>query len=136
MEFTTHEKDLLTNSYVLINQQIDTAGIKFYNAFFTLQPEAKTLFEQVRIDQQGRMFVQILGKVIASIFAPESLAHDFRLLGRRHARYGAEPAHFDAMRQALHMMLQDLLADTYTPQMQAAWDKAYTVMAAQIQNSR
>jgi hemoglobin-like flavoprotein len=56
-----------------------------------------------------------------------------KALGARHFGYGATPAHFEPVGQALLWTLRTGLADAFTPEVEAAWTKVYGVLAATMQ---
>jgi hemoglobin-like flavoprotein len=56
------------------------------------------------------------------------IRHELRDLGKRHAEYGVSVAFMGPMREALIMMLRELLGDKLTPKAEVAWRNVYTVI--------
>ena len=54
-------------------------------------------------------------------------------LGRRHAGYGVEARHYDAVGQALLEALQGRLGVAFTPGVAQAWAGVYGVVASRMQ---
>jgi hemoglobin-like flavoprotein len=50
-------------------------------------------------------------------------------LGRRHVQYGVQETHYQTVGAALLWTLQVGLGEQFTPEVEAAWATAYTVLA-------
>ena len=87
---------------------------------FTLAPEAKALFRG-NMDAQRQALARMLESLVYGLSRPEHLALGLRDLGRRHAQYGVQPAHYGVLRQALLETLAVVLRERYTPAVKQAW---------------
>jgi len=56
-------------------------------------------------------------------------------LGRRHATYGVQPAHYDTVASALLWALRQGLGDAFTQPVEAAWREAYTILATVMKDA-
>lgn len=79
--------------------------------------------------RQGRMLMQTLGVVVASLDALERVVPAIEPLGRRHVAYGVEPAHHETVGAALHWTLEQGLRSAFGPEDREAWAEAYGVVA-------
>jgi hemoglobin-like flavoprotein len=52
--------------------------------------------------------------------------------GRRHARYGATPAHYAPAREAVLGALRDLLGSAWTPTVERAWSDALSAASGMM----
>ena len=66
----------------------------------------------------------------ANIGKPERITLALRQLGKRHAAYGVEAKDFRAVEDALLFALEHALIDVFTPEVKAAWQAAYALLAA------
>lgn len=68
--------------------------------------------------------------VVANIKNLEAVAPTIEALGRRHVGYGAEPAHYEVVGDALLRALAHGLGDAFTDDVKQAWTAAYGVIQA------
>jgi len=113
----------------------DVAAIKeqaaalFYDRLFHLDPSLKKLFRG-DMKEQGRKLMAAIGVVVASLDNLERVLPTVRDLGRRHAGYGVQPAHYDTVGAALLWTLGQGLGSAFTPAVRDAWAAAYGALAA------
>jgi hemoglobin-like flavoprotein len=100
----------------------------FYRRLFELDPRLRHLFRGDMVDQ-GRKLMAMLGMVVSQLDRLEEIVPLVEQLGRRHARYGVQPAHFDTVGTALLATLSDGLGDAWTREAEEAWTIAYTTLA-------
>lgn len=108
---------------VLMSANSPAADI-FYGRLFALAPETRAMFDD---DMRGqkRKLVQTLGSLVGYLAHPDLLGAAAAELGRRHVAYGAEPAHYGPVGEALLASLEELLGPRFTPEVSAAWTALY-----------
>jgi hemoglobin-like flavoprotein len=79
--------------------------------------------------------MQTLAVVVASIDRLESIVPAVEALGRRHAGYGVEAAHFETVGQALLDTLAVGLGENFTAEVRDAWASAYGILAGVVQSA-
>lgn len=80
--------------------------------------------------EQGRKLMDMIGMVVAGLERVDELVPAVAELGRRHAGYGAQPAHYDVVADCLLWTLAQGLGEEFTPDVRAAWTEAYGLLAA------
>ncbi|GAB3324345.1 FAD-binding oxidoreductase [Geodermatophilus aquaeductus] len=118
----------------VVADHVQEIARRFYGHLFTAHPE---LFDGVfnRGNQAtGEQQVALAGSV--AVFAstlvksPEQLPE--QLLSRiahKHASLGIAPAQYDVVHEHLFRAIADVLGDAVTPEVAAAWDEVYWLMA-------
>ena len=77
----------------------------------------------------------MIGTAVASLNRLEVIVPAVQDLGRRHAGYGVQPAHYDTVATALLWTLGQGLGDAFTPPVKAAWTEAYTILATVMKDA-
>ena len=81
----------------------DTAVLRL----FPFRHQARTLFVSAPFKLHAKLFVDTMTELIANLHDLEKVERDVRELGKRHLTYGVQPAHFDAMGEALIAVLDE-----------------------------
>lgn len=123
---------IVRDSFQTVERQAHIAALIFYRRLFSLDPSLRRLFHH-DIEAQADKLMAMLGQAIDLLDQPARLIPLLRQLGHQHASYGVETTHYDLVGQALLGMLEDVLGDAYTPDVRAAWNHLYTVMATNMQ---
>jgi hemoglobin-like flavoprotein len=110
----------------------DKAADLFYARLFEIAPQVRALFPSDLAEQKSKL-VAMMAAAVAGIDDLPALVPVVKALGARHVGYGATPAHFEPVGQALLWTLRTGLADAFTPEVEAAWTKVYGVLAATMQ---
>jgi hemoglobin-like flavoprotein len=132
---TPREQTLIRESWAQIAPIADTAASIFYDRLFELDPSLRTLFSRTDMAGQRRNLMQTLAVVVASIDRLESIVPAVEALGRRHAGYGVEAAHFETVGQALLDTLAIGLGEAFTTEVREAWATAYGILAGVMQSA-
>ena len=106
----------------------DTAAALFYERLFTLDPALRVLFHS-DMQEQGRKLMTVLRLAVAGLSRLEALLPMVQQLGVRHRSYGVKDAHYATVGAALLWTLQQGLGERFTPEVQADWTSAYTLLA-------
>jgi hemoglobin-like flavoprotein len=110
---------------VPISQQ---AAALFYGRLFEIAPAAKPLFRG-DIEEQGRKLMAMLGSVVNGLGNLETILPAASALAKRHIDYGIKAADYEPVGAALLWTLERGLGAQWTPELEAAWTEAYTVLA-------
>jgi hemoglobin-like flavoprotein len=132
---TPAQQTLIRESWAQVAPIADTAATIFYGRLFELDPSLRDLFSRTDMASQRRNLMQTLAVVVASIDRLESIVPAVEALGRRHAGYGVEAAHFDTVGQALLDTLAIGLGEAYTAEVREAWATAYGILAGVMQSA-
>jgi hemoglobin-like flavoprotein len=120
------------DSFQPVERQAHIAALIFYRRLFALDPSLRRLF-QADIEAQAQKLMAMLGQAVDLLEQPARLNSILKELGRRHAGYGVQTAHYEIVGEALLGMLDDVLGDRCTPEVRAAWTKLYGLMATAMQ---
>jgi len=93
----------------------------FYHQLFLIAPELQSLFNDVRMDEQGKMLVQTLRFVVEGIDRFEELKPVLENLGYRHVEYGVEKEHYPVAVEAFIRALKSRLGLEFTKDREQAW---------------
>lgn len=73
--------------------------------------------------------------VVVGLENPERIVPAVRSLGKRHAGYGVQPEHYAVVGEALLWTLERGLGSAYTPDVEAAWINAYSLLSTLMQEA-
>jgi len=127
---TPIQQDLIKTSFAQVAPIADQAATIFYDRLFQLDPSLRAMFAHTDMPAQRRNLMQTLTVVVKSIDRLETIIPAVEALGRRHAGYGVEPAHFDTVGQALLDTLAIGLGDGFTSEVRDSWAAAYGLLAS------
>ena len=126
---TPQQQDLIRSSWVQVAPIADTAAVLFYDRLFELDPALRPLFAHTDMPAQRKVLMQTLTVVVKSIDKLDTLVPAVEALGRRHAGYGVKPGDYATVGRALLDTLRTGLGEAFTPEVEAAWTEAYTLLA-------
>jgi hemoglobin-like flavoprotein len=126
--FSDDEQILLNRSFAQISAEPRRASKAFYAHLFQLAPSTRELFVN-DMDRQGEKLVVTLSSIILQIGNLQQLKAKIEELGLRHVAYGVLPEHYSATGAALFQMLEHVLEDDFSPEVRAAWEKAYAAIS-------
>jgi hemoglobin-like flavoprotein len=132
---TPQQITLIQESWRKVLPISDTAAELFYNRLFVLDPSLKPLFKG-DMKMQGRKLMSMLGMAVSGLSSFDRLAPAVKELGRRHDGYGAQPAHYKTVADALLWTLKQGLGDAFTEETELAWATAYGKIAALMQSKQ
>ncbi|AFY70923.1 globin [Thalassoporum mexicanum PCC 7367] len=122
--------EILQESFNKVKPYAGELGDRFYENLFTMYPEAKPLFAHTAMGKQKQMLVGSLVMTIDNLTNPEVLTSELKGLGARHVKYGALPAHYPLVGNALLATLEQYLKADWTPEVKEAWVAAYGAITA------
>lgn len=119
---------LVQQSWTQVAAIAPQAAALFYQNLFTADPSLKPLFKG-DMAAQGAKLMQMIGAAVGKLDDLGTLIPILQGLGKRHAGYGVQDAHYDAVGSALLQTLGQGLGAGFTPEVKAAWSEVYSVMA-------
>jgi hemoglobin-like flavoprotein len=112
----------------------EAAADLFYGRLFELDPSLKPLFKG-DIKQQGSKLMAMIGTAVAGLDRLDSIVPAVQALGKRHAGYGVQAAHYDTVAAALLWTLEQGLGAAFTPDVKGAWTSAYGILAGTMKDA-
>jgi NAD(P)H-flavin reductase/hemoglobin-like flavoprotein len=119
---------LIKESFAVVEPVADKVAGYFYGRLFLESPELREMFPPNMDVQRSRLF-EALVRIVHGADRPDFLAGFLEHLGRDHRKFGAKPAHYEALGRALLASIRHYAGDAWTPQVEAAWVAAYSVAA-------
>jgi hemoglobin-like flavoprotein len=130
MALTDEQRHLVTISFARLVPISSEATSAFYNRLWEIAPETKALFHSVDMTQQGMKLMQTLGIAVRALHDLNSIAPFLTDLGKRHIAYGVTTDQFDLVKAALLWMIEECLAEDFSPATHEAWTAAYDLIAS------
>ena len=109
------------------------AGL-FYGRLFELAPETKPLFRG-DMTEQGKKLMAMINVAVSGLDKLDVILPAVQEMGRRHAGYGVQDAHYAKVGEALLWTLAEGLGAYFTPDVREAWATAYDVLAGAMQEA-
>ncbi len=131
---TPESQILIRESFAKVAPIAPVAAAMFYDRLFALDPALRPLFKG-DMEEQGRKLMAMIGTAVANLNRLDAIVPAVQDLGRRHAGYGVEKAHYDTVATALLWTLEQGLGDDFTPATREAWTEAYTILAGVMQEA-
>lgn len=131
---TVDEIDLVETSFARLGAVTQALGAAFYARLFEIDPSVRPLFNH-SMEAQALKLMQVLSFCVGNLREPEKLLPAVRDLGRKHVGYGVEQHHYATVGMALFHTLNASLGDTWTPDVESAWRRAYTTISSEMQSA-
>lgn len=125
---TPQQITLVQQSFAQVVPIAPQAAEIFYARLFELAPQVRPLFTG-DMAEQGRKLMAMLAMVVNGLTRLDTIVPAAQKLGQRHVAYGAEPAHYPVVGQALLDTLERGLGPAFTPEVKAAWGEAYALLS-------
>src|SRR5271155_1459283 len=93
MNLTPRQERLVRESFESVKEYSDSVVLLFYGRLFELAPQTRGLFK-IGIRAQAAKLMDTLTNLVEALDRFEELRKDLTDLGRRHAEYKVEPAHY------------------------------------------
>jgi len=107
----------------------EEAGELLYRRLFELDHGLRSLFRG-DISERGRTLMDMIGMVVSCLDRLGEIVPAVQELGRRHAGYGVEDAHYDIAGVALVSTLRAGLGDALSREAEEAWAVAYATLTS------
>jgi hemoglobin-like flavoprotein len=131
---TDRQIALVQETFATITPIADDAAVLFYRRLFELDPRLQRMFRGDMADQR-RKLMQMLTAAVKGLSRLDQLVPVVEDLGRRHAGYGVDDAHYDAVGAALLWTLEKGLGQAFTPEVREAWTTVYGVLASTMKTA-
>ncbi|WP_406864184.1 globin domain-containing protein [Streptomyces sp. HUAS MG47] len=125
---SAHEIQLIRASVTVVEPLAADMTVYFYAILFARHPEVRPLFPTGMDTQRGRLLRALL-RIVDLVDDPENLVRFCGHLGRDHRKFGTVREHFPAVGACLLDSLARYAGDAWTPDIAAAWTKAYGIVA-------
>ena len=125
---TEKQIELVTNSWDKVVPIAVTAADLFYTRLFELDPSLKALFKG-DMTQQGEKLMSMITVAVKALNRLEDVVPAIQNMGRRHAGYKVETAHYDTVGAALLWTLGQGLGDGFTSEVEEAWTVVYGILS-------
>ena len=125
---TSDQVVLVQQSFAKVAPISETAAVLFYGRLFEIAPQVKAMFPDDMTEQRKKLMA-MLAVVVKGLSNLESILPAASALAKRHAAYGAQPAHYPVVGAALLWTLEQGLGEGWTPEVAAAWTAAYGTLS-------
>jgi hemoglobin-like flavoprotein len=129
---TPENLTLVRDSFAKVVPIAPQAAALFYDRLFVLDP---SLLFKGDMTEQGRKLMAMIGTAVANLDKLGTIVPAVQDLGRRHATYGVQSAHYHTVASALLWTLGQGLGNAFTPPVEAAWTEAYTILATVMKDA-
>jgi hemoglobin-like flavoprotein len=128
ISMTPSDITLVQDSFAKVAPSAATVATLFYGRLFEQNPGLRTLFKSDLAEQGGKLMV-MLGAVVKGLDDLPALVPVAQNLAKRHVAYGVAPEHYGEVGTALLWTLSQGLGPGFTPEVEAAWRKAYGTLS-------
>lgn len=125
----TERAAVVRDSWARLEGREERVAALFYARLFTLEPELRHLFVLTDMESLREKLTDTIALILDYLERPEALAEQVRVSARRHATYGLGVREYRLGGEALLWAIQRESGDAFTPDVQAAWAEAYTLLA-------
>jgi hemoglobin-like flavoprotein len=120
--------ELIRRSFETVLHAGDQASLAFYNRFFELAPETRSLFKD-DIAEQGRLLIAALARIVTGLSHQQDVLPTLRELAVRYVAYGARAEHYPMVGDALLWMIDRMSSPEVDMPTREAWRAAYDLVA-------
>jgi hemoglobin-like flavoprotein len=121
------------SSLALMQPVAQQAAAMFYDRLFEREPNVKALFRGDMV-LQGERLMAMIGGAVQLLDQPAVLQGVLHDLGQRHAGYGVQAQHYDAVGGALLDTLAAALGSAFSAQVRGAWASFYADISTAMQS--
>ncbi len=125
---------LLQSTFKRIERSGEVVIEQFYAHLFAARPELEKMFSGSR-KRQSQKFLSSLKVIISALGQPERSIEVLEQLGRLHAGYGVQRAHYELAGRVLLETLQSFFGEEFTAELEAAWRNAFVLISSVMLHS-
>ncbi len=129
---TPEQIRLVIDSIEDLRPRADDVARRFYEELFALAPDAEPLFSTDMSLQRAKLFNE-LDEIAHAIPTLDAFVERAQQLGSEHVDFGVQRRHYTAFGTVLLSVLAEFLGNTFTPEMEEAWRRAYNLVADSMQ---
>jgi hemoglobin-like flavoprotein len=122
LNLTPRQKRLVRQSFESVQEYSDSVVTLFYGRLFELAPQVRSLFK-IEIRTQSAKLMDTFSSLVDALDRFDELRGPLTEMGRRHAGYNVEPAHYDVLVTALTWAFAQALGLEFDEQTRAAWEQ-------------
>jgi hemoglobin-like flavoprotein len=126
---TPDQVKLVQDSFAKVAPISAKAAELFYGRLFEIAPQVRAMFPDDMTEQRKKLMAT-LAIVVNGLNNLDAILPAAGALAKRHVSYGAEPAHYPVVGDALLWTLEQGLGPAWTPQVAAAWSGAYATLSS------
>ncbi len=119
----------MRESFESVREYSDSVVLLFYGRLFELAPQTRGMFK-IGMPEQARKLMATLTTLVDSLDRFEELRQDLADLGRRHADYKAEPAHYQVLVTALMWAFGQAWDIEFDRETRTAWEHLLNEVSA------
>lgn len=120
---------LIQQSFRQVESIAETAAKLFYARLWEIDSSTAPLFEKSDMALQGHKLMAALALVVNGLSRPETVIPVAQDMARRHVGYGVTKAQYASVGAALLWTLAQGLGPAFTPEVEAAWIAAYSLLS-------
>jgi nitric oxide dioxygenase len=120
---------LVQESFAALEPALGALVEVFYAELFAANPQVRRMFPE-DMSEQRKKLAATLKVAVNGASKLDQLLPALQALGEKHAAYGVQPAHFDAVGAALVKSLAQCAGSLWNEELQAAWVKIYSLIAS------
>jgi nitric oxide dioxygenase len=115
----------------LLQSHGKTITTHFYKRMFSKHPELLNLFNQThqKLGRQPSALANAVYAAAAHIDCLEEILPEVKLIAHKHRSLGVKPEHYPIVGENLLAAIKEVLGETASPEVLAAWAEAYQVIA-------
>ncbi|SFG88382.1 globin family protein [Methylobacterium gossipiicola] len=125
---TPEQITLVQDSFAKVRPIADTAADLFYGRLFEIAPAVRPMFPEDMREQKKKLMA-MLSLAVTNLDKPDIVVPALQKLGRQHAAFGTEAAHYEPVGEALLWTLEQGLGPDFTPSVHEAWVETYGLVA-------
>ena len=129
------EIQLVQDSFAQVVPIKDVAAELFYADLFETAPEVKPYFANSNMNDQGAKLMATLSVVVNGLRDLEKIAPVAQKLAVSHVGYGVVAEDYDKVGSSLLRTLEKGLGDAFSPDVEAAWGKAYGLLSSVMKDA-
>ena len=125
---TPESRENIKTSFAALEPRAGELTGLFYAKLFAAYPGVRPLFPE-DVKPQSAKLAASLAAVVANIDDLSVVVPTLKAMGKRHVGYGAEPAHYGAVRDTLLEAMAELAGDLWNDTLQQDWTTAINLVA-------
>ena len=125
---TPEQIKLVQDSFAKVAPISEKAAELFYGRLFEIAPQVRAMFPDDMTEQRKKLMAT-LAIVVNGLNNLGAILPAASALAKRHVSYGAKPAHYPVVGDALLWTLEQGLGSAWTPQVATAWSSAYATLS-------
>lgn len=126
---TARDVQLVQESFAVLEPALSELVTVFYAELFAQNPQVRRMFPD-DMNEQKKKLAATLKVAVVGASKLEQLIPALQSLGEKHAGYGVQAAHFDAVGAALLTALSKCAGALWTKELETAWARIYGLIAS------